>query len=289
MRVDSKRIRFLLGLVAFTLSIGFIIGLVSKGKIDSLLPNFNLGGSEKIGQSKVGTDQVGGDKGIGNDKVGRDKTSGDKTDGDKVGNDKVGRDQYKENNGFDTLKAESGSNVQIVIRPGDPKYDNKQQPNVAYSTLADVQPVELGQFKGANPFTLDLVLSDYNRFIVFESTKIAISDRIYSTLFRLQGDSKERKVVFSLSGNQKGIFLQFGLKDLSEKSDNLIYDVTILLGEDTSIKKVWSGRLIYGAKEQILSLPFDAKDAKSLVIKYFVSQGNTNREIFFTRAELLYN
>jgi hypothetical protein len=95
-------------------------------------------------------------------------------------------------------------------------------------------------------------------------------------------------VVFSLSGNQKGIFLQFGLKDLPEQRDNLIYDISIFTGNDTDSKKVWSGKIIYGSKDQIISLPFDATNAKSLVIKYSIAQGTTNRELFFTRAELLY-
>jgi hypothetical protein len=97
--------------------------------------------------------------------------------------------------------------------------------------------VDLGVFRGANLLTKEQVLPDYVNFTNFYDEKIAILDKAYKSSFHLTGEQKERKIVFSLSGNQKGIFVQFGLKDLPSQGDNSIYDVSILTSNDTEIKK----------------------------------------------------
>jgi hypothetical protein len=264
----------------------FTAGIFSKGKIDSVLQGANIGGTTT---ENTGGDKIGGDKEIGGDKIGGgDNAGGDQSKNNRIGGDNIGGDQTTQQGGINTVSAEPGSHVQIVIQPGDERYKNSAQPNLSASSLAEVKAVELSNFKGANPFTQDLVLQDYVGFIQFSDDKIAISDRIYKSIFRLPGDIKERKVVFSLSGNQKGIFLQFGVKDLPSKEDNVIYDVSVFIGNDADTKKVWSGKVVYGSKEQIISLPFDATNAKSLVIKYSIAQGSNSRGLYFTRAELLY-
>jgi hypothetical protein len=264
----------------------FAAGIFSKGKIDSMFQGANIGGTT---EETIGKDKVEGDKGIGRDKVGEDNAGGDQLKDNRIGRDNIGGDQTTQQGGINTVSAAPGSNVQIVIQPGDERYKNSSQPNLSASSLAEVKAVELSDFKGANPFTRDLVLSDYVGFIQFSDDKIAIQDKIYKSIFRLPGDVKERKVVFSLSGNQKGIFLQFGVKDLPSQEDNVIYDVSIFTGNDVDTKKVWSGKVVYGSKGQIISLPFDATNAKSLVIKYSIAQGSNSRGLFFTRAELLYD
>jgi hypothetical protein len=144
-------------------------------------------------------------------------------------------------------------------------------------------------FKGANPFSSDLILQGYGEYTNFDGSKIAILDKQYKSIFELHGNTSERKTIFSLSGDQKGVYLQFGLKDLPYQGDNLMYDVSIYLSDDINTRKVWSGKIIYGSKNQIFSLPFSAAGAKSLIIKYTIVQGNDRRPVVFTRAELLYD
>ncbi|QEI39518.1 hypothetical protein BMF77_00068 [Dolichospermum sp. UHCC 0315A] len=262
-KIDRKWI-----LSSIALLVVFVFGILAKGKIDSLFNGTNIAGKT---QETAGGDIVRGDK----------STQGDNTGGNKT---VYGQQENRQEN-------RQESNVQIIIQQGDERYKNSSQPNLSDPGLAEVKPVELGSFKGANQFTKETVLPDYLNNIVFSDGKIAISDRIYDSIFKLRGENQEQKVVFSLSGNQKGIFLQFGLKDLAKQGDNLIYEVIIFTTNNTEKpKKVWSGKIIYGSKDQIVSLPFDATKATSLIIKYSISQGkgNTNRELFFTRAELLY-
>lgn len=258
-KIDRKWI-----LPSIALLVVFVLGILAKGKIDSFFNGANIAGNT---QETAGEDLIRGNKSIGGDNTGRDKTV-------------YGQQENRQE-----------SNVQIIIQQGDERYKNSSQPNLSPPGLAEVTPVELSSFKGANQFTKETVLRDYINNIEFSDGKIAISDRTYDSIFKLRGDNQERKVVFSLSGNQKGIFLQFGLKDLAQQGDNLIYDVSIFTTDNTGNKKqAWSGKIIYGSKDQIVSLPFDATKATSLIIKYSISQGqgNNDRELFFTRAELLY-
>jgi hypothetical protein len=258
--------------------VGCVVGAVGKGQVESILKGANFGGTNK-------------------EDITGDKTGGDKTGGDKVGGDKIGGNQSKNTAGRDIVKGNDvgigsiqGSNVTITIQPGDPKYRNESQPNLLSSSLAEVKPVELSMFKGANPFSNDLILQGYGDYARFDGGKIAILDKQYKSIFELYGDTTERKTMFSLSGDQKGIYLQFGLKDLTRQGDNLMYDISIYLSSEIDTKKVWSGKVIYGSKnQQIVSLPFDAAGAKNIVIKYTIIQGNDNRPLFFTRAELLYD
>jgi hypothetical protein len=261
-----------LKLTLFTLAVltVFIAGILSKSKIESILQGANIGGTTK---ETIGNDKVGGDKGIG---------------GDKVGGDKVGGNQIKQNGSIGDINTGSGSNIQITINPGDDRYKNSSQPNLLDGNSIEGKNVDLGIFRGANLLTKEQVLPDYVNFTSFYEEKIAILDKTYKSGFNLTGGQKERKIVFSLSGNQKGIFVQFGLKDLPSQGDNSIYDVSILTSNDTETKRVWSGKIIYGTKNQIVSLPFDGTNAKSLIIKYSISQGSSNHKLFFTRAELLY-
>lgn len=258
--------------------VGCVVGAVGKGQVESILKGANLGGTNK-------------------EDITGDKTGGDKVGGDKVGGDKIGGNQSKSTAGRDIVKGNDvgigniqGSNVTITIQPGDPKYRNESQPNLSSSSLAEAKPVELSMFKGANPFSNDLILQGYGDYTRFDGGKIAILDKQYKSIFELYGDTTERKTMFSLSGDQKGIYLQFGLKDLARQGDNLMYDISIYLSSEIDTKKVWAGKVIYGSKtQQIVSLPFDATGAKNVVIKYTIIQGNDNRPLFFTRAELLYD
>ena len=261
--------------------VGCVVGAVGKGQVESILKGANFGGTNK--------DYVIGDK------TGGDKVDGDKTGGNQekttAGGDIVNSTQVRgSGGGIGSIQAQSGSNVTITIQPGDPKYRNESQPNLSSSSLAEAKPVELSMFKGSNPFSDDLVLQGYADYTRFDGGKIAILDKQYKSIFHLSGDISERKTIFSLTGDQKGIYLQFGLKDLPRQGDNLMYDVSIYISDEINTKKVWSGKVIYGSKtQQIISLPFDATGAKNVVIKYTVIQGDDRRSLFFTRAELLYD
>ncbi len=251
--------------------VGCVVGAVGKGQVESILKGANFGGTNK------------------------ENIVGDKIDGNQAKNtangDIVNGTQNRGNDGgIGNIQAQAGSNVTVIIQPGDPKYRNESQPNLSSSSLAEAKPVELSMFKGSNPFSDDLVLPDYGSYTLFDNSKIAILDKQYKSVFYLYGDTTERKTIFSLTGNQKGVYLQFGLKDLPRQGDNLMYDVSIYTSDEVNTKKVWSGKVIYGSKtQQIVSLPFDATGAKNIVIKYTIVQGDDRRSLFFTRAELLYD
>ena len=258
--------------IAFFIAAGVILGLWGKGHIDSLANNSNWGGKETITGNKIGRDEVSGNKVGGGNEVNRDNIGGDKVT----------------TNGIETLNAAPGSNIYMIL-PGDPNFNPAKQPNIAAADLLQVKPITLDQFGRANKFTSEMLLLSYSRYAEFSNEKISILDRLYETVFRLQGSDTEHKTVFALNGSQKGVFLQFGLKDLADESDNLVYKVDVLLDAESGLKTVWSGRLVYGSqKDQIVSLPFNAAGGKSIVIKYSILQGRSNRGLFFTRAEQLY-
>jgi hypothetical protein len=297
-------------LLGIFLAASVALGIFGKGQIETLIfkPGTKeaIGGDQLTGGKANGDIVSGGDKtgNIGGDKVGDDKVGGGKAGnangdsiagnktgdvkGDNTGGNKTGDVGGSIVNGSQTIvNAQPGST--IAINPGDPKYDNKQLPNVS-EKLSESQPANLSSFKTALPFTQDMLLNDYGRFTYPSSDKVLIQDRPFFSRFKLTGDNAERKTGFNLSGKQKAIFLQFGLPDLQQRrGDTLIYDVSVVASSQTSRKTVWSGKVIYGSKDQIISLPFEAADATTLIIKYTIVQGSDERPLHITRAESLYD
>jgi hypothetical protein len=273
------------------LSVGFLI----RGKIESLgflkwgtkdavagdevagSKHNPIGGDNTAG-TKVGTSQSGNANG---DSTGAIKASD--TKGDVTGRDKVEGDNLNGGSSKVSINAQPGSTINIS--PGDPKYDNKKQPNV----VSEAQSVDLARFKSALPFTKDMLLDNYKDYTYPESEEILVNKRPFNAQFRLVGNTGYRTTAFKLNGTQKAVFLQFGLSDLTErKSDTLTYDVNVTVSNSSSTRKVWAGKVIYGSKEQqIISLPFEAADMKMLVIEYGITQGDDKRPLYITRAESL--
>jgi hypothetical protein len=302
------RIKWPIIILAFGAVLGIIVKdqLNASGIIQSGISKLSIPGVQ-VGGDNVKGDGTRGDKSgdIGGDKTGGDKTGGNKAGnslaGDSVGGNKTG-DVKGDNTGGNKTGDVSGSIVNgtqtivnaqpgstIAINPGDPKYDNKQLPNVS-DKLSESQPANLANFKTTLPFTQDMLLTGYGQYTYPSSDKVLIQDRPFFSQFKLAGDNSERKTGFNLSGKQKAIFLQFGLPDLQQRrGDTLIYDVSVIASSQTSRKTVWSGKVIYGSKDQIISLPFEAANATTLVIKYTIVQGSDERPLHITRAEALYD
>jgi hypothetical protein len=260
--VKIEKLRLLKPLI-FSLAASVTFGVFGKWQIETLSFKSNA-------QDSVKGDNVGGNKAAGVRDTVDNYSGGSATNGSQT-----------------IVNAQPGST--IAINPGDPKYDNKQLPNVS-EKLSESQPANLASFKTALPFTQDMLLTDYGRFTYPSSDKVLIQDRPFFSKFKLTGDNAERKTGFNLSGKQKAIFLQFGLPDLQQRrGDTLIYDVSVVASSQTSRKIVWSGKVIYGSKDQIISLPFEAADATTLIIKYTIVQGADERPLHITRAESLYD
>lgn len=176
------------------------------------------------------------------------------------------------------------SKIDIRIEPQDPDFQNNQLPGYSPSTGFTTPPPELSNFEGASRFTEDMKRSGYAYFSP-PSNKIVISNKLYSPVFYLAGSRNEiRRVAFELSGKQKAVLLQFGLEDLESGSDNLTYNVTVFADN----QKAWSGEVRYGSSQQLVSAPLKLPGVTTLVVEYSITQGNSSRNLFFTRAELIF-
>lgn len=171
----------------------------------------------------------------------------------------------------------------IKITPQDPKFQNDKLPGYFAQQGFASKPPQLTDFKGANVFTRDLVVAGQANF---SSDNVVVRGKSYAPVFYLEGSNREvKRVAFKLNGKQKAALLQMGVPDLSAGDTNLIYQVDV----SADGNKVWSGRVIYGSNQQILSVPLSIPEATTLVIEHKISQGGDPRlNLVLTRAELLY-
>jgi hypothetical protein len=171
----------------------------------------------------------------------------------------------------------------IKITPQDPKFQNDKLPGYFAQQGFASKPPQLSDFKGANVFTRDLVVAGQANF---SSDNVVVRGKSYAPVFYLEGSNREvKRVAFKLNGKQKAALLQMGVPDLSAGDTNLIYQVDV----SADGNKVWSGRVIYGSNQQILSVPISIPEATTLVIEHKISQGGDPRlNLVLTRAELLY-
>ena len=190
----------------------------------------------------------------------------------------------KNNQGLGNIIAGDNAKIDVIIKPGDSDFQNEQLPGYFPSKGFETPPPELSKFQGAGRFTKDLLI-DGEALFYQENDKTVILGKQYLPIFALEGSSQEvRRTMFDLNGKQEAILLQFGLEDLEAGTTNLIYKVNIFADNNP----VWSGDVIYGTSQQILSVPLKAAGVKGLVIEYSIKQGNFYRPLFFTRAELIY-
>jgi hypothetical protein len=112
--------------------------------------------------------------------------------------------------------------------------------------------------------------------------------RAYPWIFYLRGSNEAQRLTFKLSPEQKGVLLQFGMADLEKGDTNVTYQVNIAADGN----RVWSGRVVYGSDQQVLSVPLNIPNATALTIEHTTSiarAGNSQeRHLVFTRAEQLF-
>lgn len=195
-----------------------------------------------------------------------------------TGNGNIGRDS-----GVRDIIAGDGAKIDIKISPQDPNFKNINLPGYFPDKGFESKPPQLDNFQGARVFTRDSIRSGY---AYFSSDEPVIGGKTYKTVFYLSGSNNEvRRVAFKLNGQQKAVLLQFGLADLDAGDANLTYQVDI----SADGRRIWSGKVIYGTSQQIVSVPIEISGVETLRVEYIVAQGSIQRNLYFTRAELLYN
>jgi hypothetical protein len=186
--------------------------------------------------------------------------------------------------GVGNIVAGNNAKIEIHINPEDPKFKNDKLPGYFPSKGFETPPPELSKFEGVGYLTRDSLLLGSASFLS-QNDKTVILGNIYKPIFSLEGSSREiRRTAFELNGQQQAVLLQFGLEDLSAGTINLTYRVSI----SADGQKVWSGEVIYGTNQQLLSVPLKTSRVKTLLLEYSITQGDRYMNLFFTRAELIY-
>ena len=269
-------------LVFWTFLIGLITGGMGSGYVVLNADRLNLPFLPKGNNNTQTTNKNSGNQVADGSSGNAGSNSGNQAGGSNSGN--IGNGNAKDNSGIGNITASGNSKIDIRITPNDPKFQNDKLPGYFPNKGFEAQPPQLDQFEGANVFTRDLVVAgDVN----FTNGNVVIRGRNYVPILYLEGSNREaRRVAFKLNGSQKGALLQFGLNDLNSGNTNLTYQVDIAADG----KKVWTGRVIYGSEQQLLSVPIDIPGATTLTVEYIISQGGDNPRLnlIFTRAELLY-
>ena len=229
-----------------------LIGAIGGGYLVHNLNNFNLGVNQDVNKNNEQNTETNTQTGNNNQRLGN-------------------------------ITAGDNAKIDITIKPGDANFQNEQLPGYFPSKGFETSPPELSKFEGAGRFTKDLLIRGE---ALFSQYKVVILGKRYLPIFSLDGSSNEvRRTTFELNGKQQAILLQFGLPDLTAGTTNLIYKVNILADGE----QLWSGDVIYGTSQQILSVPLKAAGVTTLVIEYSITQGNSYMKLFFTRAELIYS
>lgn len=204
--------------------------------------------------------------------------------GNQAGNNSgiVGNNNTSEKSVLGSVVTGDNAKIDITISSQDPKFQNGNLPGYFPDRGFDSSPPDLSRFEGANVFTRDLAILGSPSF---SNQEIIVQDKAYSTVFSLYGSNAQiNKAAFKLNAKQKAVLLQFGLADLASGNADLTYKLEVLADG----VKVWSGEIIYGTNQQLLSVPLPIPQVTTLVIKYNVSQGTRNMPLYFTRAELIY-
>jgi hypothetical protein len=149
-------------------------------------------------------------------------------------------------------------------------------------------PSDLNKYPKRDTFLPESVISG-TQYVEFFDTPILINKKKYSTVFFAKGSADERRVGFSLDGQQKAAFFQFGLRDLEQGRSNLTYLVRIYVNG----KELWVKECQFGQKQQIQSVPLNVPGATSIVIEYSISElggipSYNLPPLYFTNAELRY-
>jgi hypothetical protein len=177
--------------------------------------------------------------------------------------------------------------IDIKITPKDANFQNDKLPGFFPEQGFSSKPPQLNTFEGASVLTRDAVLNGESSFST-QKQDVAIRGRAYTSVFSVQGSNEAKRLTFKLDPAQKGVLLQFGMADLEKGKTDLTYQVNVLADGN----RVWSGKVVYGANQQILSVPLDIPNATALTIEYATSNARAGdsqtRNLIFTRAEQLF-
>ena len=143
-------------------------------------------------------------------------------------------------------------------------------------------PSDLSQYKKVSDLQPDsLVLQDKN-YISFEKSKKVIEKEIKFALFSLSSRVNESRFTFDLGRNYKAILLQFALEDLtSGNTSSEVYTVKIFAGNEL----LWAGQCQRSQGRQIVSVPLDIVNARTITIEA-TSNNSNNSRLYFLEAKL---
>jgi hypothetical protein len=149
-------------------------------------------------------------------------------------------------------------------------------------------PSDLSKYPKRDTFLPESVISG-TQYVRFIDNPILINKKKYSTVLLANGSADERRIGFSLDGQQKAAFFQFGLKDLEQGRSNLTYLVRISVDG----KELWVKECQFSQKQQIQSVPLNVPGATTIVVEYSISEfGGMPKydppPLYFTNAELRY-
>lgn len=271
-------------LVIWCLAIGGVLGAAGGGYVVLNADRTNLPFASH-GNNNTQTQTTTLNRGIqigGNNAGNVGSNSGNQSSGTNSGT--IGSSNIAQNSGVRDIIAGDYSTIDIRISPQDPKFQNDKLPGYFPQRGFEAKPPQLSDFQGAKVFTKELLISGN---ATFSDKEAVIRGKAYKPIFRLEGSNSEvRRSAFKLNGRQQAVLLQFGLPDLAAGDTNLTYQVNI----SADGTPIWSGQVIYGTNQQLLSVPLNIPEATTLVVEYAVSQGRPSQlgSLYFTRAELLY-
>jgi len=262
--------------------VGAVAGAAVGGYVVVNADRFNLSflpkGNNNAQSTNTSSGNQTGEKSSGNAGM----NFGSQAGGGNAGN--VGMNNIGGNSGLGDINASGNAKIDIRIEPTNPQFQNDKLPGYFPNEGFEAQPPQLSQFEGAKFFTRDLLIAGHAEFT---NRNIVAKGKNYIPIFYLRGSNREiNRVAFKLNGNQKGALLQFGVEDLTSGDTNLTYQVDIAADG----RKIWTGRVIYGTEQQLLSVPLNIAGATTLTIEHIISQGGNYPQLalVFTRAELLY-
>jgi hypothetical protein len=169
------------------------------------------------------------------------------------------------------------NNITIVANRDLPGFDEK--------SYLSAPPSDLSRYSQISDFQPDSLIpsaSDTGK-IQFKKEEIVILGKPYTSFFDIGFYANESRFVFKLDGTQKAALLQFGLPDLKAGSTtNGLYTVKI----SADGKPLWAGECRRSQGNQIISVPLDVAEKKTLTIEVTSNEKNESA-LFFTEAKIL--
>ena len=168
------------------------------------------------------------------------------------------------------------NNITVISNRDLPGFDGKS------GFLAP--PSDLSQYTKSSDFQPDAFVrqaSDVNN-IRFDKEKVIISGKAYTSFFDVSPYANESRFVFELDGSQKAALLQFGLPDLASGSTSSGAYIVKVFADGQAL---WAGECKRSQGRQIISVPINIPQAKTLTIEVS-SNGRNDSRLYFTEARL---